>query len=117
MKASSNPNPEWNGVSSINNGDWVGHFWMPAKDDKTPWAEIDLMKPEKLSKAIIYESGKAVNAYELQYQEGETWKTIYKGTTIGNKAEVKLPKVTTQKIRLLLTDFSQVPGIYEIVLL
>lgn len=44
-------------------------------------------------------------------------KTIYKGTTIGNKAEVKLSKITAQKIRLLLTDFSQVPGIYEIVLL
>jgi len=117
VQASSNPNPKWNGVSSINNGDWSGHFWMPAKEDNTPWAEIDLGKPEKLSKAIIYESGQAVKAYELQYQQGDTWKTMYKGKTIGSEAEISLPKVKAQKIRLLLTEFSQVPGIYEIVLL
>ncbi len=117
VKASSIPNPNWNGAASIVNGDWVGHFWSPAKDDKTPWAEIDLGKPTKVSSAIIYESGKAVKAFELQYLAGETWKTAYKGTTIGSKVEIKLPKFTTQKVRLLLTEFSQVPGIYEIVLL
>jgi len=117
VAASSNPNPDWNGVSSINNGDWVGHEWKPAKEDKTPWAEIDFGKPEKVSKAIIYESGKAVKAFELQYKSGEVWKSVYKGTTIGSKLEIKLPGFTAQKVRLLLTGFTQVPGIYEIVLL
>ncbi len=117
VKASSIPNPNWNDISSINNGDWVGHFWSPSRDDKAPWAEIDLAKPAKISKAIIYESGIAVKGFELQYQKGDIWKTAYKGTTIGSKAEIKLPKFSAQKVRLLLTDFSQVPGIYEIVLL
>ena len=117
VKASSIPNPNWNGITSVNNGDWVGNFWSPAKDDKTPWVEIDLGNPEKVSEAIIYESGQAIKAFELQYQTGETWKTIYKGTTIGSKAVIKLPKFTAQKVRLQLTDFSKVPGIYEIVLL
>ena len=117
VKASSNPNPGWKGVSTINNGDWVGRFWMPAKGDKTPWVEIDLGKPVKISKAIIYESGKAVKSFELQYQVGDMWKTMYIGTTIGSKAEIKLPKTTVQKVRLVLKDYSQVPGIYEIVLL
>lgn len=117
VTASSNPNPDWNGVTSVNNGDWVGHEWKPAKEDKTPWAEFDLGKPVKVSKAIIYESGKAVKAFELQYQSGEAWKTVYKGTTIGSKADIKLPDFTAQKVRLVLTDFSQVPGIYEVVLL
>jgi len=117
VTASSNPNPDWNGVSSINNGDWVGHEWKPAMEDKTPWAEIDLGKPEKVSKAIIYESGKAVKAFELQYKSGEVWNSVFKGTTIGSKLEIKLPKFTAQKVRLLLTGFSQVSGIYELVLL
>jgi alpha-L-fucosidase len=116
VAASSNPNPDWNGISSINNGDWVGHEWKPAKEDKTPWAEIDLGKPEKVSKAILYESGKAVKTFELQYKSGEVWKSVYKGTTIGSKLEIKLPGFTAQKVRLLLTGFTQVPGIYEIVL-
>lgn len=117
VSASSNPNPHWTGINSINNGDWAGQAWSPAKEDKEPWAEIDLGKPEKVSKAIIYESGQAVKAFEMQVLSGEKWKTVYKGTTIGGKMEVKLPKTTTQKVRLVLKEFSQVPGIYEIVLL
>jgi len=117
VNASSNPNPKWNGAASVINGDWVGHEWKPAKEDKKPWVEIDLGKQVKVSSAIIYESGRAVKAFELQFQSGEEWKTAYKGTTIGSKAEVKFPGFTAQKVRLLLTEFSQVPGIYEIVLL
>jgi alpha-L-fucosidase len=117
VKASSVPNPNWNGAASIVNGDWVGHEWKPAKDDKTPWVEIDLGKPVKVSHAIIYESGKAVKAFELQYLSDQVWKTACKGASIGSRAELKLPKFTAQKVRLLLTEFSQVPGIYEIVLL
>ena len=115
--ASSNPEPRWRGIGSITNGDWVGQFWIPAKDDKTPWAEIDLGKPVKISKAIIYESGNAIKAFEIQYQQGETWKTIYKGTTIGSRAEFKLSGITAQKVRIVLKDFSGVPGIYEVVLM
>ena len=114
---STNPNPGWNGVASINNGDWVGHFWQPAKEDKAPWAEIDLGKPQKLSKAIIYESGRNVKSFKLQYLKEKDWKTMSKGTTIGEKVEVKLPGVIAQKVRLVLTGFDNTPGIYEMILL
>ena len=115
--ASSNPDPRWRGINSINNGDWVGQYWTPAKDDKAPWAEIDLGKPEKISRAIIYENGNAIRAFEIQYKIGDNWKTAYQGKTIGSKAEVKLSGFTAQNVRLVLKDFSGVPGIYEWVLL
>ena len=115
--ASSNPDPHWRGITSINNGDWVGQYWAPAKDDKTPWAEIDLGKAEKISKAIIYEKGNAINAFEIQYLTGKSWKTVYVGKSIGNRAEIILPKFTAQNVRLVLNDFSGIPGIYEFVLL
>jgi hypothetical protein len=117
VKASSNPNADWNDASSVNNGDWAGHFWCPATEDKSPWIEIDLGKQTLVSKVLIYESSKSVKAFELQYESGQSWKTVYKGATIGDKAEINLPEFTAQKIRLLLTDFSQVPGIYEITIL
>ena len=53
----------------------------------------------------------------FRYGLGGKWKPIHKGKSIGEKADLKLPKTTTQKVRLGLTGFSQVPGIYEIVLL
>ncbi|MDP3912541.1 MAG: alpha-L-fucosidase [Bacteroidota bacterium] len=110
-------NHQWVDLNSITNGDWSGAFWEPEAKDLNPWVEINLGKPEKISRAIIYERGTSVKVFELQAQFDDQWKTIYKGTTIGNKAGIKLPKTTTQKIRLVLKEYSQVPGIYEIVLL
>jgi alpha-L-fucosidase len=115
--ASTNPDPHWRGIASITNGDWAGEYWTPDKEDKLPWAGIDLGKPEKISSAIIYENGEAIKSFELQYLKGETWKTVYKGTTIGSRAELKLEGFTTRHVRLVLKEFTGVPGIYEIVLL
>jgi alpha-L-fucosidase len=122
VTASSNPtghwsNHQWVEVKSVTNGDWSGAFWEPEAKDEKPWMEIDLGKPEKIANAILYERGTAVKSFELQAQVGDNWKTIGKGTTIGSKCELKLPKTTAQKIRLVLKEYSQVPGIYEIVLL
>jgi len=115
-KASTNPNPHWRDVKSVNDGDWVGHFWTPAKDDKTPWVEIDLGQPEKISEVIIFESGKVVEAYEIQYLSGNKWETVHKGKTIENGKTIKLPNITAQNIRLVLTGFSATPGIYEMII-
>ena len=122
LTASSNPkghwgNHQWVELSAVTNGDWSGSFWEPEEKDLSPWVEIDLGKPEKISKAILYERGQSVKAFELQVLSGDKWKTIYKGTTIGSKAEIKLPKTNTQKVRLVLKEYTQAPGIYEIVLL
>ena len=122
LTASSNPkghwgNHQWVELNAVTNGDWSGAFWEPEEKDLSPWVEIDLGKPEKISKAILYERGQSVKAFELQVLSGDKWKTIYKGTTIGSKAEIKLPKTNTQKVRLVLKEYTQAPGIYEIVLL
>ena len=117
VSASTNPNPHWTGIESINNGDWAGAYWEPAKDDKTPWAAINLGNPQKVSKAVIYESGQNIKTFELQYESGNEWKSFYKGTTIGPKAEFSFNPVNAQVIRLVITSFSDTPGIYEIMLL
>jgi alpha-L-fucosidase len=122
LTASTNPkghwsNHQWVELNAVTNGDWSGAFWEPEATDLKPWVEIDLGTPEKISKANLYERGQSVKSYELQALSGEKWKTIYKGTTIGSKAEIKLPKTITQKVRLVIKEYSQAPGIYEIVLL
>ena len=53
-------NHQWVDIKAVNNGDWSGSFWQPADDDKNPWVEIDLGNPEKITKAIFYESGNNV---------------------------------------------------------
>jgi alpha-L-fucosidase len=117
VSASSNPNPHWTGIESVNNGDWVGTYWEPGVDDKTPWVAIDLGSIQKVSKAVIYESGQTINTFELQYKSGNEWNTFYKGTKIGPKAEISFKPLNTQDIRMVITSFSGTPGIYEIMLL
>ena len=104
-------------IESINNGDWVGSYWQPAKDDKAPWAAIDLGSAQKVSKVVIYENGQNIKTFELQYKSGNYWKTFYNGKTIGSKAEITFKAINTQVIRIVVTSYSDIPGISEIVLL
>ena len=122
VKASSGMVARWSNhqyvdPKSVTNGDWSGAFWEAEEKDQKPWVEIDLQKPLKISQAVLYERGNLVKSFELQALSGETWKTIYKGKIIGAKAEVKLPKVTTSRVRLVINEFTGLPGIYEIVLM
>ena len=121
VNASSNLKPswinhEWVDLKAVNNGEWSGSFWKAAEDDKQPWIETDLGRAEKISKIILYESGTNIKSFELQYKENDGWKTFYKGATIGSKAEIDVDPVEAQVIRLLITSFSNVPGIYELML-
>jgi alpha-L-fucosidase len=117
VSASTNPNPQWTGIGSINNGDWAGTYWEPARDDKKPWAAIDMGRTQKVSRAVIYESGQNIKEFELQYSTGDEWNTFYRGKTVGAKAEISFKPVNTQVIRMVITSFSDTPGIYEILLL
>jgi alpha-L-fucosidase len=122
VNASSNLKGHWSNhlwveLAAVTNGDWSASFWEPDPKDLHPWVEVDLGKPEKISEAILYERGNEVKVFELQALVGEKWKTIAKGGKVGSKLELKLPKTTTQKVRLVLNEFSKVPGIYEIVIL
>lgn len=110
-------NHQWTDMRSITNGEWSGSFWQPADDDKSPWVEIDLEKPQKISKVILYESGQNIKFFELQYKDGEKWNTFYRGTAMGKKAEVTFRPVVTQFLRLVINSYVSSPQIYEIMVL
>ena len=57
-----------------------------------------------------------IKTFELQYKEGEDWKKLYSGTTIGAKAELVVPPTEAKLIRLVIKSFSDTPGIYEIMI-
>lgn len=117
VTASTNPNPRWRDAASVNNGEWSGHYWNPANDDQAPWVEIDLQKPEEISKVVLFESGKTINAFELQYLKDDVWVTAFAGNSFENGEPIELPVIMAQKVRLVLKEFSSVPGIYEFIIL
>jgi len=109
-------NHEWVDLRTVNNGEWSGSFWKAAADDKQPWIEIDLGKSERISKVFLYESGANINSFELQYKDGANWKTFHKGTSMGPRAEISIDPLEMQFVRLQINAFSDVPGIYEMML-
>lgn len=110
-------NHQWVDIQSVTNGDWSGEFWHPSEEDSSPWLEIDLADRQKVQKAVIYERGQNIKAFELQYRSGPEWITLYDGTEIGERAEITLPETEMKLFRMRITSFDEVPGIYEIVLL
>jgi alpha-L-fucosidase len=80
------------------------------------WLEVDLGKPQTFDRAVIQECvqyGVRVKAFELQYKDGNNWKTFYNGKGIGKNLEVKFDPVTARVVRLNITDGKGGPTIFE----
>jgi alpha-L-fucosidase len=110
-------NHQWVDIKSVTNGDWSGDFWHPAENDLAPWIEIDLGTVRNVKGAVIYEREQKIKAFELQYKSGSEWKTLFTGTGVGECAVVEFPETQIQQLRLVIKEFTGVPGIYEIVLI
>jgi hypothetical protein len=80
------------------------------------WLELDLGKPTAFSRVLIDECdewGKRIRKFELQYKDGEAWKTFHQGTTIGPGWTAKFEPVTAQYVRLNILKASEGPTIWE----
>jgi len=108
-----------------NNNHYAGAMAVDG-DDQTRWAtdastgpcwlEVDLGKPATFDRAMIAECvefGVRVKAFELQFQDGDTWRTFHSGQGIGEHQEVKFAPVTARVVRLNITDGQGGPTIYE----
>jgi hypothetical protein len=58
-----------------------------------------------------------VQRFEFQYREAGGWKTIFKGTTLGDDFQKSFAPVTAREFRLNILDASEGPTINEIELL
>jgi alpha-L-fucosidase len=108
---------QWVDIKSAVNGDWAGDFWHPEEGDNIPWIEIDLGEPVKVNQAVLYERENNIQSFELQYKSGDEWIMVHKGNKIGGKSVENFPETELQRFRLVITEFTGTPGIYEIVLL
>ncbi len=80
---------------------------------KSAWLAVDLGKPQTFDRAYLSEPYDRVKQFELQYQDGETWKTCHKGTTIGESLSVKFAPVTARRVRVNLLKTTDGPSIWE----
>jgi len=92
--------------------------WATDAITKQAWLEVNLAKPMTFTRAMIDEAyiGR-VQAFELQYRDGDAWKTFYKGKTIGANFSVTFDPIMAQYVRLNILDATDGPTIADFQLL
>jgi alpha-L-fucosidase len=74
---------------------------------QTAWLQVDLGKETTFDRAIISESPHYVRKFQLQYQDGDKWKTFHQARIIGENLAIKFEPVTARLVRLNIINRSQ----------
>jgi len=78
-------------------------YWTTDNDVLKASLEIDLGEPTEFNRVMIQEYialGQRIESFSIESWDGENWKTIAEGTTIGFKRIVRFPGIAASKIRL-----------------
>ena len=88
--------------------------WGGAPDSRSGWLQVDFGKPMACDRILVMEEPwNRVRKFELQYQDGDTWRTFHTGTTLGT-FRLSFPRITAQKVRLNVLEATDVPTIWEV---
>ncbi|HRI78956.1 MAG TPA: alpha-L-fucosidase [Cyclobacteriaceae bacterium] len=92
-------------------------YWSVDDDEKLGTLEIELNREEEIKYVVIQEYialGQRVKSFSIDVWEGNAWKKVGEGTTIGYKRIVKIDKVKTGKVRISIIDAKACPVISNV---
>jgi alpha-L-fucosidase len=90
--------------------------WSPPEGSHSAIIDLVFARPMSFDRALTMEwlvDGQKVLKYAIQVMEGEKWKTIYSGTTLGHKKIDLFQRTTAQRVRLNILSASSTPRIRE----
>jgi hypothetical protein len=89
--------------------------WGSEPKSRTGWLQIDLGKQYTIHKVLIDEAGYGrIERFEIQTRQGDTWKTIFAGTTCGNRKLIEFDSpVKGRLFRLHVIAANEVPTVSE----
>ena len=92
--------------------------WAADDETKQAWIAVHFIKPRTVGRVFISEAyPNRVQEFQFQYRQGNEWKTIFSGKTLGDAYEKHFTPVTAQDFRLNVPKASTGPTIKEIELL
>ena len=92
--------------------------WATDSGTKQAWIAVACPKARMVGSVRISEAyANRVQKFEFQYRNGNDWKTIFSGTTLGEHFEQSFAPVSASEFRLNILDASDAPTISEIKLL
>ncbi len=94
--------------------DDINEFYASADGDTTPEIILNLDKPETFnafSLQEVIELGHRVTGYEVSAWFNEKWVTLYKGECIGYRSAKYFPTITTDRVKIKITQALDSPVI------
>lgn len=88
-------------------------YWNADHEARSGWIEIDLQQEETVGRVELYENGAAIQEFAVEYQVGDSWKSVATGTTIGVRKAIDFPPVKARKVRLTIVKSSGPIGMRE----
>jgi alpha-L-fucosidase len=89
-------------------------YWVTEEGVTSATLEIDFGKPTAFNRSLVQEHialGQRVEEHVLEAWDGQQWKTVITGTTIGHKRLERFPEVTASKVRLVIKKALACPTI------
>jgi alpha-L-fucosidase len=87
--------------------------WATDSGVHQAWLEVDLGSAVTFDRVAVKEEYGRIRRFELQVQEGDTWKTSLTGTTIGDRFEARFAQATGRVVRLNILEATDGPTIWE----
>ena len=91
-------------------------YWTCDDGESAPELILDLQKDVTFNVVRLREYlplGQRVDAFTLDFWNGESWQEFASATSIGNQRLVQTPDITTSKVRLRITQATALPAISE----
>ena len=88
--------------------------WATDENTKQAWLAIEFAKARTVGRLHVLEAyPNRVQKFELQYRDGDEWKTIFAGTTLGADYLKSFAPVTARAFRLNILEATEGPTISE----
>jgi alpha-L-fucosidase len=88
--------------------------WATDAGTKQAWLELDFGQPLTFDRVELEEAfAGRVQSFELQWRDGEAWRTFQRGTTLGETYHARFAPVTARHVRLNILDATDGPTITE----
>lgn len=92
-------------------------YWATDDQVTTPELVLDLGKPTRLNVISLREFlplGQRIEKFALEQWKDGTWQEFAQGTSIGNRRLIRTSPITTEKVRLRITQAAACPAISEV---
>lgn len=90
--------------------------WMPEPNDAAPALTVEYPGPARFDRVLLAEDirqGQRVREFAVETWDGQTWRPLAAGTTIGARRLLRTPVTEAARVRLVIGDARAVPAIAE----